>query len=192
MNNPEEKILFTGKSRKGRSLVFRYPLESDVEDMWRYINALSKEKTFIHLQGEEVTLDEEKRFVTSQIEKIKEHKAVLLPAFSDQKLVGISGIELNGNTEKHIGILGISVAKEFRGEGIGSLLLKHVIELAIDHIKGLEIISLQVFSHNTLGRDMYKRYGFKEYAYLPKGVKLENSYHDQILMYKNVNKHIPT
>ena len=82
--------------------------------------------------------------------------------------------------------MGISLAKDFRGEGIGALLLKLIIDEAIKNLTGLEIISLSVFANNVAGIAMYRKFGFIEYGSLPKGVKLDDTYVDRLLMYKTV------
>lgn len=180
----EGKIVFKGESEKGKEIIIRYPKKDDVQAMCEYINTLSKERTFIRYQGEEVSLEEETKYLNSQLEKIFQNRAVLLLVFCEGKLIGISGIEMKDRIEKHIGVFGISIAKQFRGEGIGSKLMELVIDEAKKNLTGLEIITLGVFSNNSLAKEMYKKFGFVEYGSLPKGVKLENGYADHVFMYK--------
>lgn len=158
--------------------------------MWEYINTLSKERTFIRYQGEEVSLEEETKYLNSQLEKISQKCAVLLLVFCEGKLIGISGIDMKDKIEKHIGVFGISVAKDFRGEGIGSKLMELVIEEVEKNLTGLEIITLGVFSNNDLAKKMYQRFGFVEYGSLPKGIKLEKEYADHIYMYKVLRREL--
>lgn len=170
----------------GIDILIKWPNSSDAEIMCKYINTLSEEKTFIRFQGEKISLEEEIKYLKSQLEKIAKKKALTLLVFSHEKLIGISDINMRDKIERHIGVLGITIVKDFRGKGIGSLLMKYVIEQAIENISQLEIVILGVFSNNQLARKMYKKFGFKEYSVLPKGVKLENTYVDHIEMYKNV------
>lgn len=167
-------------------LDIRYPNLEDAEIMQQYFNALSAEKTFIRSQGEQVTLDEEIAFVKNVIDHINNRKAVRLLAFFDNQLAGIGNIDLSKGTERHIGELGISIAKEFRGKGFGEILMKALIEESIKALPDLEIITLGVFSTNSIARSLYKKLGFVDYGVLPKGVKLENGYADYIYMYKKV------
>lgn len=175
------------KTSKGKNIIIRYPQMGDMEAMWRYINILSKEKTFLRFQGEEITLEEEKQFLTSQLEKIAKKQAILLLAFHDDKLVGVAGIDMQDKVESHTGLFGISVLKEYRGEGIGSLLTKYCLDEAKKNIPELEIITLCVFSTNQAGLEMYKKEGFIEYGRLPKGIKLDDKYVDHIQMYKLIS-----
>lgn len=182
-----EKAKIVHKSNfQDKEIIIRYPKKDDVQAMWEYINTLSKERTFIRYQGERVSLEEEIKYLNSQLEKISQKHAVLLLVFCEGKLIGISGIDMKDKIEKHIGVLGISIAKGFRGAGIGSKLMELVIEEAEKNLTGLEIITLGVFSNNDLAKKMYQKFGFVEYGSLPNGVRLENGYTDHIYMYKVV------
>jgi len=180
------KIVYQGKSKKGTNILIRYPNKKDAGQMMEYINTLSKEKTFITFQGEQIGLDEEIKYLEDLLKKITDKKAIHLLVFSGDRLIGISSVSLGQRTQRHIGLLGITITKKFRGEGIGKLLLQTVINEAIRNLEGLEIILLGVFSNNSLAYNLYTEFGFMEEGRLPKGVKLENGYVDHIYMYKNV------
>lgn len=182
------KIVFIGKSKKDKTVVIRYPAKSDVEVMCRYINALSAEKTYIRFQGESISLEEEEKFLFFQLQKISKHVAIQLLLFANDELIGTADIEMLNRTDRHVGELGISIAKQFRGEGLGLLLMQVIIEEAIKNLPDLEIITLCVFSNNLIGITLYEKLGFIKYGILPKGVKLLDGYVDLLLMYKPVQK----
>lgn len=180
------KMSFLRTSKSGKPIHFRYPTILDAERMCDYINALSKEKTFIRFQGEEMSLEAEKSYLQGELEKIKQRQAVMLLAFHENTLIGISGIEMSDKTERHIGLFGISIAKEFRGDGIGALLMQHILDEAVKALPALEIVTLYFFSHNHVGHKLYKKFGFQQYGLLPQGTKLADSYADHVMMYKRV------
>ena len=180
------KIVYQGKSKKGLDIVIRYPQKGDEKEMWRYINELSKEKTFIRFQGEEISFKDETDYLNLQLKQINDKKAITLLGFYENKLIAISGVNTRDKTEKHIGVFGISVAKEFRNEGIGRLLMEKVFEEAVKEITSLKIVSLEVYSKNTIAKRVYERFGFIEYGLLPNGVSRDNTFEDAILMYKNI------
>lgn len=184
----EEGKIVQRSNFQGKEIVFRYPTKGDLKSMWEYINAVSKERTFISFQGEEISLEEEENFLKSQLERISNNQSVLILVISEGKVIGISGIDMKTRIEKHIGVFGVSIAKQFRGEGIGSKLVELVIKEAEQNITQLEIITLGVFSNNNLAKEMYKKFGFIEYGSLPKGVKLEDSYVNHDHMYKVVKR----
>jgi len=186
----ESNIVFAGKSQKGKQIEIRYPKKEDLEDMQQYINELSKERTFIRFQGEQVNKEDEEKYLNSQLERIKSKLTVQLLVFCEGKLIGISGIDIKDKIESHIGLFGITINKDFRGEGIGSILMKMVIKEAIKNLPALEIITLAVYAENNLAVKIYKSFGFLEYGKLPKGIKRESRYSDHVFMYKVV-KEIP-
>ncbi len=182
----EGQIVFKGKSQKGKQIEIRYPNSEDEESMRQYINELSKERTFIRFQDEEVSKQEEEEYLNSQLDRITKKLTVQLLVFCEGKLVGISGIDMKDKIEKHLGLFGITINKDFRGEGIGSMLMKLVIEEAAKNLHTLEIIILAVYGENDLAKEMYKNFGFLEYGRLPKGIKRDDGYSDHIFMYKLV------
>ena len=120
------------------------------------------------------------------LEKIEKKKAIQLLVFLDDKLIGISGIEMEDKTSAHEGVLGISIAKEYRRQGIGKKLIKLVIDEAIKNLPQARIITLGVFGNNPLAMGMYKKFGFKEFGKLPEGILYKGQYVDHIYMYKKV------
>ena len=85
----EQNIVYAGKTSKEREIIIRYPTLSDAPEMWRYINELSQEKTFVRFQGEEISLEYETKFLNGELEKIKNKRAVQLLVFSYNTLIGI-------------------------------------------------------------------------------------------------------
>lgn len=76
---------------------------------------------------------------------------IVLGVFIGKKLVGLANVDRNKDNRKrgeHIGIFGISVDKEYRGEGIGFQLAKTIIDEARGNLNGLKMIILDVFSPN--------------------------------------------
>lgn len=174
------------KTLEGENLAIRYPKDGDAQSMLQYINTLFKEKTFIRFQGEQLTLKEESKYLKDQLEKIKRNKAVQLLVFVNDKLVGVSEITMKDKVEKHIGVFGISIAKEFRGKGVGKLLMDTVLKEASTNLTQLKMVTLDVFANNSLAVSMYEKYGFIKYGKLPKGIIYKNKYVDDVLMYKLV------
>ena len=58
------------------------------------------------------------------------------------------------------GELGMAVAREWRGRGVGSALMATGIEWARE--RGLHKLSLSVFPHNDAGIALYRKFGFVE------------------------------
>jgi ribosomal protein S18 acetylase RimI-like enzyme len=167
-------------------LIIRYPKSGDEKEMLEYINELSAERSFILMQGETLSLEEEKQFLNSWFEKITKKTGVMLFVFSGDTLVGVGSIELGRYSTKHVGLFSISVKKKYRGKGIGRLLMSSIIDEASKKLKDLEIINLTVQSENVIAQKMYESFGFKKYGMLPKGIKIKDGYRDHELMYKQI------
>ncbi len=180
-------IIFQGKTKKGKELIIRYVVAEDLKKLLEYINTLSKEQTFIRFQGEQLTREEEKKYLSDFLKKQKAGKAIKLLAFSKDELVGVADVHLEEKISSHVGIFGITIKKGFRGEGIGKLLMNLTIKEAQKNLKDLRIITLGVFSNNPLAKAIYEKFGFKEYGCLPEGVLHRGKYVDHLYMYKKVN-----
>jgi len=181
-----ENIIFQFTTKSGKTVSFRYPTIDDAEILMNYINKLSLEKTFLTLQGEQQTLKEETKWLKSFIKKINKSELVFLMAFIGDNLIATSHIELKDKIKSHIGGFGITVSKDYRGDGIGKKLMELVISESVKNIKGLKIIELEVFGNNPIAQNLYKKMGFIEFGRLPKGIKHKEKFVDAILMYKKV------
>lgn len=180
------KVVFVGTSKSGKNITLRYIEETDAGALCSYINALSEERTFVRFQGEQITLEQEVAYINWQIERIQQNRTVQLVALGDTTIIGVSGIDMKDTAEKHVGEFGISIAQEYRGEGIGKLLMDAVLKEAEANIPELRIVVLDVFSDNTTAIAMYEKAGFVVYGRLPNGIKHNDVFVDNIKMYKKV------
>jgi RimJ/RimL family protein N-acetyltransferase len=163
--------------------LFRYPTIDDAEQMLRYINAISLEQTYINMQGEQLTIDAEIAWLTTQLREIEAGNTVQLLSVLDDEIIGVAGIHRQSHVAHHTGVLGISVAKAYRGLGIGRSLMTTLIAEAKARISGLSIISLDVFGSNEPGIHLYQSLGFLEYGRLPGGIIHQGNEVDRISMY---------
>lgn len=179
---------FTAKftTKSGKEIIFRYPTIEDVELLKNYINKISAEQSFLLLQGFQNTTESETKWLKDKLDKISKNKCVYLCGFYDNNLVACSEITLGSDAKSHIGSFGISVALEFRGQGLGQKIMELTIDESIKKLSGLKIIDLEVFSQNNIGINLYKKLGFVEYGLLPNALKRKGKFDDAILMYKKV------
>ena len=80
-------------------------------------------------------------------------------------LVAVAGAEIVGSlhldASRHgFGEIGMAVARDWRGRGVGSALLAAAIELARE--RDLHKLSLGVFAHNAAAIALYRKFGFVE------------------------------
>lgn len=182
----EGRIVFEGVTHRGLEVILRYPQAGDAPILLDFINTLSRELTFILFQGEQLTLDDEEKWLEARLATIQAGKGAHVLAFSGGVLAGNTGIELGWGSNRHIGILGISVAQAFRGQGVGELLMNAVINEAVTQLDLLRLIELEVFGNNTAAIKLYQKLGFVEYGRLPGGRLHRGQYVDNVYMYKPV------
>ncbi len=180
------KFIYQTKTKTGKTVSFRYSTIDDVQLITDFMNKISKEKTFIRFQGEEIKLEDETKWVESTIKGIETGEKVYLMAFIDDKFIGGSDIVMGSLTRKHVGLFGIVIDSDYRGEGIGKIMMKLVISESRKKLKNLKMIILEVFATNFIAQDLYKKMGFVEYGRLPKASKRRGKYIDEILMYKKI------
>ena len=104
-------------------------------------------------------------------------------AVHDEQVVGWCDIFPEENPrQSHRGALGMGLLPDFRGKGLGSKLLKEV----LDHAKkfGLEKVELHVYSTNIAAIQLYKKFGFEQEGLLKKYRKLDGQYFDCVAMGK--------
>jgi RimJ/RimL family protein N-acetyltransferase len=83
----------------------------------------------------------------------------------DDTLVAVAAGEIVGSLHLEgnrfgFGEIGMAVAREWRGRGVGSALLGAAIEWARE--RGLHKLSLGVFAHNATAIALYHKFGFAE------------------------------
>lgn len=92
-------------------------------------------------------------------------------AFIDDEAVGNIGFEVcTSPRRRHVGSLGMGVKDKYQGLGVGSALLKTVIDLS-DKWLNLKRLELSVYTDNERAISLYKKFGFeiegesKDYAF---------------------------
>lgn len=180
------QIVYRGKTKDGKDFILRYPKEDDLEKLLKFINAISAEKTFIRFQGEVVTLEQEKEYLFGQLKRIADKTAVQLTVFVEDELVGNSDLNLKTLSENHVGVFGIVIAKDFRNQGIGKILIEKILEEAVKNLSELTIVELGCLANNQLALNLYQELGFKEVGRLPQGIKYRDEFVDHVYMYKKI------
>lgn len=87
---------------------------------------------------------------------------IVLVAEVDGRLVGSAGLHAVGATvrRRHAMMLGISVARDMQGQGLGSELMRRLLDYA-DHWAQVLRIELTVYTDNASALRLYRRFGFE-------------------------------
>ncbi len=85
-------------------------------------------------------------------------------------------LPLFGQMRSHVGVLGMGVAAEERGNGVGKALIQTAIAKATD--RGLSRIELTVHSENHVAQALYRSVGFVLEGTQRQGWRLDGHYFD--------------
>ena len=100
----------------------------------------------------------------------------------DGTVIGCAGLQVCTNPRmRHVGTLGMLVHTEFQNQGIGTALMKTVLELA-DNWLMLVRVELEVFADNARAIHLYEKFGFEKEALLRMSVVRDGQYWDNYKM----------
>lgn len=150
-----------------------------IERLHKVLDFVAKERIYIEMVE------------APSLEKVRAlHEQLILSggpvfyAMKDEEVVGWCDVIPEGNPRlSHRGGLGMGLLPEFRGRGIGTLLLKETIRQAREF--GLEKVELHVYTTNENAIALYKKFGFEEEGIIRKFRKLDDGdYFDCLMMAK--------
>lgn len=180
----------TFPTKSGQLAAIRYVAAGDAELLTPFINQISQENIFVRFSGEVLTIEEETRYINSEIEAVEMGDAVKLFCLVDGELVGVSDVHRNisfAQRKLHIGVIGLIVAEKFRGQGIGKKLMQTCLNEAQQHIEGLRMIQLECFAPNTPALTLYRQLGFREVGRVPGALLHRGEYVDEVVMVKELS-----
>jgi len=165
--------------KDGRSAILRPARETEAQELLALVNEVGREGIYIGTEKLLLDLDEERRFIRDAIE---DPRKLLLVAEVAGKIVGISNIFGGrfGEKDRHLGTLGMLVAKPYRELGLGAAMMSFLLDWARD--VGFEKVELEVFSTNERAINLYRKFGFFEEGRRQRAFRLRDRYADGILM----------
>lgn len=182
-------VIATFHTKTGKQATIRSIARDDAQIATDFINKISQEDSFVQFAGEHIPLEEEQRYIDSELELIGTEHAVKLLCIVDGKLAGIADVHRNLSARSrklHIGTFGMIIAKEFRGQGIGEALMRMTIDEAVQKMPGLKTMYLECFANNVPALSLYKKLGFEEVGRVPEALLRQGEYVDAVLMVKQV------
>jgi RimJ/RimL family protein N-acetyltransferase len=150
--------------------------EEHIEGFRNVLDTVARERRYLGFL-EAPSLEEARGFVMRNIGKGYPQCVALL----DARVVGWCDVlPFERPTLAHGGVLGIGLAPEHRGRGIGKALLAATLEHA--RAAGLTRIELTVREDNKRAIALYAKLGFVHEGVKRKGVRLDGEYHNLVSM----------
>lgn len=172
-------------TKDGTRYIVRDLKRSDAKLVLDYFEKLRKEKLPGLPRRKKNTLKGIRRWVNKQVEGGKKRRDISLVAELDGKIVGTCelGYLYNDLNSRHILSYGTSVSNSERGKGLGTFMFKEQVKLIKKRIPNVKIVELTATSINKKAIKLYRRWGFKKVAEVPKRVKIGNKYYGDVIMY---------
>jgi len=166
-------------AKDGRKVLLRPPKWEDLEGLMEYINSLIDECMEIMLT-EKVTREEEAEWLAKRLIDIDKGDFIHVVAEVNGEIVAGAEVAKQKYRMSHVGVLGIGINSGFRGIGIGTAMMKTLVEESKK--AGLKVLVLNVFDTNNTAKELYKKLGFKEVGKIPKGICKNEQYIDLVRM----------
>ena len=107
---------------------------------------------------------------------------IFVTVLEDGTVIGSAGLQVCANPRmRHVGTLGMLVHTDFQNQGIGTALMKTVLELA-DNWLMLVRVELEVFADNERAIHLYEKFGFEKEGLLRMSVVRDGQYRDNYKM----------
>jgi len=166
----------------GREVVLRTPTWSDLDDLLDFINSLVEERADI-LMDEKVSREDESEWLSKALARLEKDETFYLVAEVNGKVVGNSEVSRKTKGyDRYTGTIGVAIRHGYRDLGIGTEMIKILIERA--RAMNLKVLTLSAFASNDRARHVYEEAGFSEAGRITKKFFKEGRYIDEILMVK--------
>ncbi|MEH7097929.1 arsinothricin resistance N-acetyltransferase ArsN1 family A [Neobacillus vireti] len=143
----------------------------------------------IYNQGIEdriATLEEDQKDIGYMTEWFNIHNGrfAVIVIETNGEIVGWTSLNPYSNRCAYVGVadLSIYIRRDYRGRGVGSLLLKEIESTAIRN--QFNKIVLFTFPFNNLGQGLYRKNGYREVGVFKNQGKLDGCYVDVMIMEK--------
>ncbi len=167
-------------------IVIRRLRWEDVDRLNDFVNRLSKEDTFVMLSGETVTREDQINYVVNSLLQTERLNKIHLIAVQNGQVLGNAEVRPFEKRKKHVGVVTIAIDQSARGQGLGTKLLKRLIEEAKrTHFRMLTLSSME---NNVAGRAVYKKLGFVQVGIIPESFIYKGEYVGEVFYYLPLRK----
>jgi ribosomal protein S18 acetylase RimI-like enzyme len=147
-----------------------------IESFHRALDFVARERRYLAFL-EAPPLDEARTYVLNNITKGYPHLVVL----SEGEVVGWCDIVPKSRpVHAHVGVLGMALLPEFRGQGLGERLMREALDAA--RVFGLHRVELTVREDNKNAIALYRKIGFEVEGLMREAIKVDGVCQNMALM----------
>lgn len=166
----------------GLKLTLRTPLPGEGKELLEAMTEVMKESDHLLTEPSEFkyTVEQEEGLIRDHLEHAD--KLLIIPEI-DGKIAGMLSFAVGHRRRiAHQGEFGVSLRAQYRGQGVGKLLMQELLNWAKANPR-VETVRLRVHGQNTGALGLYQSLGFKEEGREIKGAKYgPGKYDDVVLM----------
>ncbi len=169
------------KLENGKCLVLREANINDAEAMLQYLNIVGGESDNLLFGANEfrLTVEQERNYIESMRGN---DNALMAIGVIDGQIISVAQVAAPPRKRiAHNGELAISVKKEYWSMGIGTEMMKLLVDFAKE-TGVIKNISLGVKSDNEKGIKLYEKMGFEKVGVHKNFFNIDGKYFDEILM----------
>jgi RimJ/RimL family protein N-acetyltransferase len=152
----------------------------NVRECQRFINTITREGVYL-LLDRPFTFEEEKIWLKNKYQANKKGEQLFLKVTVDDTLIGFINAERGIYRNKGNATLGIALAKQWWGKGLGKLLLQEMIN-RVEQAWHPKNIYLYVVASNKNAHALYTSLGFRPIARLPQWFEYNGKYLDELIL----------
>jgi RimJ/RimL family protein N-acetyltransferase len=154
-----------------------------LDDLLDLVNSLVEEKAEIYIT-EKFTRKAEAEWLLKVLSRLKRDEQFFLVAEVDRRVVASSDFQIKDGTEERVGAIGIIVRNGYRNLGIGTEIMKTLLEQAACF--GLRTMTVNAFATNERAIHVYEKVGFVQSGIIPKKHFRQGRFIDEVTMSKSV------
>lgn len=173
-------------SNSSEKVIIRKAVKSDAKALIEYLNIIGGESDFLTFGIGQFgrSIEHEEEFIEDVLSK---GNSLFIIAEINGKIVG--NLNFSGGPRErnaHVGEFGVSVLKEYWGNGIGEELIRYLINWS-KNSGIIRKLNLRVRNDNARGICLYKKLGFLEEGSLKRDFLINNEFYDSLLMGLQIN-----
>ncbi|MEI4832043.1 GNAT family protein [Bacillus sp. FJAT-53711] len=167
--------------RNGKEVIIREALQKDAQSMIDFYNVVGGETDFLSFGKNEfsMSLHDYENFIESTG---ADNNSIILLATMDDEIISIASITSSPKARtKHVGTLGIVIAEEHCGFGLGRKMMEELIEWAKENgtTKKIHLVTRE---DNDKAIELYQKVGFKEEGLLQQDTYINGEYYNTLIM----------